>query len=237
MAGWILGYLVEALSGSVHTFRLTEDVSTHHTHLLSAPLWTLSFHFLFMLLSVVVLYLGVRDGIEKGNKIMMPLLFFVLIALMIRGLTLPKAIEGLGFLLKPDWSSLSPSAFIAALGHAFFTLSLGQGTMVTYGSYLDKKENVLKCTFPVVLADTAVSLFATIAVFTIVFSCSMQPDCGPSLIFKTLPLAFSQMIGGYIIACVFFLLVFLAALSSQISAMEPVIAYLIDEMQWSRKLS
>lgn len=234
VAGWILGYLVEAVMGRVHLFQDTAQAVSHYESLMENPIWGLSFHFLFLVLCIGVLYLGVRNGIERGNKIMMPMLFIVLIFLVIKGLMLPNASEGLKFLLSPDWSSLTPTAIMAALGHSFFTLSLGQGTMVTYGSYLGQKENLLKNCFPVALMDTMVSIFAAVAVFTIVFSVGMEPDSGPGLIFHTLPWVFSQVSGGYIIAVMFFLLVVLAALTSEISAMEPSISYLMDEKGWSR---
>ena len=235
VAGWILGYLVEAIAGNIHSFESTEHASQHFTNLMENPLWTVAFHFLFILFSTGVLFLGVREGIEGGSKIMMPLLFIVLIALVIDGLLMPNAYNALSFLFTPDWSVLTPTAIMVAMGQAFFTLSVGQGTLVTYGSYLGKEENVVKNCFPVVLMDTLVSIFAAIAVFTIVFSVGMEPNSGPGLIFYTLPYAFSQITGGYLLAILFFLLVFLAALTSEISAMEPTIAYLVDERGWKRK--
>jgi neurotransmitter:Na+ symporter, NSS family len=234
VAGWILGYLVESLKGNITDFNSKVQSSAHFGTLVDNPYWGISFHFLFLLLCTAVLYLGVRRGIERGNKIMMPLLFMVLIFLVFKGLSLPNAEAGLSFLLKPDWSVLTPTAFMIALGQSFFTLSIGQGTMVTYGSYLSPKENLLKSCLPVIAMDTIVSLLAAVAVFTIVFSAGLEPDSGPGLIFHTLPLVFSQMTGGYPIAILFFLLVTLAALTSEISAMEPTIAYLIDERGWSR---
>lgn len=234
VAGWILGYLVEALLGNVSSFKNITETSQHYTALIQHPFWGVGFHFLFLLLCTMVLYLGVRAGIERGNKIMMPMLFAVLILIVIKGLTMQNSEAALAYLFKPDWSALTPMAFITALGQSFFTLSLGQGTMVTYGSYIGNKDNLLKSCVPVVLMDTLVSLFAAIAVFTIIFSVGLKPDQGPGLIFHTLPLVFSQVTGGYVLAVMFFLLVFLAALTSEISAMEPSIAYLIDERGWKR---
>ncbi len=235
VAGWILGYLFEAVIGNLHHFDSIEQTTKHYADLIQHPLWGVGFHFLFLLLCMLVLFFGVRAGIERGNKIMMPLLIVILILLVIKGLFLGKASEALAFLFKPDWSALTPAAFIIALGQSFFTLSLGQGTMITYGSYLGTKENLLKSCLPVVLLDTLISILAAIAVFTIVFAVGLQPDQGPGLIFHTLPLVFSQLSGGYLLAVMFFLLVFLAALTSEISAMEPAIAYLIDEKNWPRK--
>lgn len=235
VAGWILGYLVEAISGRISGFQSSTEVATHYQSLMENPFWGVTFHFFFLIFCTSILYLGVRRGIEKGNKIMMPILFAVLILLVIKGLTMPNAINGLRFLLTPNWSSLTPASILIALGQSFFTLSLGQGTMVTYGSYLGTKDNLVKSCFPVVVMDTVISLMSAIAVFTIVFSVGMQPDSGPGLIFHTLPWVFSQIPGGYFVAVLFFLLVMLAALTSEISAMEPTIAYLIDERGWQRK--
>lgn len=235
VAGWVLGYLIEAIQGNVSSFTSTEEVAAHHQSLMSNPFWGLSFHFCFLVICTSILYLGVRNGIEKGNKFMMPMLFFVLIFLVINGLMMPKANVGLEFLLKPDWSLITPAAILTALGQSFFTLSLGQGTLVTYGSYLKQDENLVKSSYPVVIMDTLVSLFSAIAVFTIVFSVDLQPDQGPGLIFHTLPWVFSHIPGGHFLAVMFFLLVVLAALTSEISAMEPTIAYLMDEWGWKRK--
>lgn len=234
IAGWILGYLVEAISGRASNFISTEAVVEHYQSLMDSPVWGVSFHFCFLFICIGVLLLGVRGGIERSNKILMPMLFCVLILLAVKGLSMPNASKGLTFLLTPNWSVLTPHALLTALGQAFFTLSLGQGTMVTYGSYLNRNENLLASCVPVVIMDTVVSLLAAVCVFTIVFSVGLEPDSGPGLIFHTLPWVFSQIPWGHAIAVMFFFLVFLAALTSEISAMEPTIAYFIDERGWKR---
>lgn len=235
VAGWILGYLIEAVIGRISNFQSTDQAVLHYAGLTGSPIWSLSFHFLFLLLCTGVLFLGVRQGIERGSKFMMPLLFIVLFFLVIKGMMMPNAEEAMRFLFTPDWSVLTPASIIIAMGQAFFTLSIGQGTLVTYGSYLKGDENLINSSLPVVLMDTLVSILSAIAVFTIVFSVGMEPDSGPGLIFHTLPWAFSQLPGGYALAILFFLLVVIAALTSEISAMEPTIAYLIDERGWKRK--
>lgn len=235
VAGWILGYLIEAIKGNISHFESTHAAANHYESLMINPIWGLSFHFCFLALCISVLFFGVRNGIERGNKIMMPLLFVVLATLVIYGLSTENAMNGLHYLFSPDWNEITPTAILIAMGQSFFTLSIGQGTLVTYGSYLQKQENLIKSSFPIVLMDTFVSLFAAIAVFTIVFSVGMEPNSGPGLIFHTLPYAFSQMTGGYFLAILFFLLVMLAAMTSEISALEPSIAYLIDEHGWKRK--
>jgi neurotransmitter:Na+ symporter, NSS family len=234
VAGWILGYLFEAFMAQLTHLDTAEKVTDHFTHLLANPYWTVGFHFLFISLSISILYFGVRQGIERANKFLMPLLFGVLILLVIKGLSMPHSDIGLTFLLSPDWSVLTPTAVILALGQSFFTLSLGQGTMVTYGSYLGKNDNLVKSCIPIVIMDTLVAIFAAVAIFTIVFSVGLEPDSGEGLLFLTLPMVFSQIPGGYFFACLFFLLVFLAALTSEISALEPSIAYLVEK-GWKRR--
>ncbi|MFT4552506.1 MAG: NSS family neurotransmitter:Na+ symporter [Chlamydiales bacterium] len=235
VAGWILGYVAEAALGNLSYFGDLDASSRHFSGLVGSAWWTLSFHALFMFICVIVLSGGVRKGIEKGTTYLMPILMVVLVGLVIKGLSLPNASEGLRFLLSPNWSLLTPAAIITALGHSFFTLSLGQGTMITYGSYLPEDENIPKSCLPIALLDTLVSLMMAVAVFTIAFSAGMEPDAGPALIFHTLPYVFGQIPGGYLAAIFFFLLVVLAALTSEISAMEPMIAYLSDEKGWARK--
>lgn len=234
VAGWILGYLWEAFKGTLTEFQSNQEAVSHYHALLGDPVWGVGFHALFLFLSVAILYSGVKDGIERCNKFFMPLLFFILLTLVVKGILLPNSFESLTFLLKPDWSSITPAAFLVALGQSFFTLSIGQGTLVTYGSYLSKKENIITSSFPVVVMDTLVSIFSALAVFTIVFSIGLKPDQGPSLLFQTLPLVFSQIPGGYLLSVLFFLLVVIAALTSEISALEPLIAYLCDERRWKR---
>jgi len=234
IAGWMLGYLIEAILGHLN-FSNASLALKHFDMLSSSAFWSVGFHFLFMALSILILFFGVRKGIEQKSKIMMPLLIVVVIILVIKGITLPSASKGLKFLLSPRWDLVTPAGILIALGQAFFTLSLGQGTMVTYGSYLSKKEDIPKTCFPVVLLNTIIAILVGIAIFTIVFSQDLEPGAGPSLIFETLPIVFAKMKLGYLISIFFFLLVTLAALTSEISALEPFISYLIDEKGWKRK--
>lgn len=235
IAGWILGYLVEALRGNLIHFNHQQDTISHHQVLTESPLWGLTFHALFLFSSVAILYAGIKQGIERWNKLFMPLLFLILFVLIGKGLSMTGSEQGLHFLFTPDFSKITGEAFMVALGQSFFTLSVGQGTLVTYGSYLSKSEKILSSSVLVVLMDTFVSLLSAIAIFTIVFSVGMAPDSGPALIFHTLPLVFSQISGGYVISVLFFLLVFLAALTSEISALEPAVAYFVENKGFSRK--
>lgn len=235
IAGWVLGYLVSAVFGKLNHFSSGTGVETIFVQLVSNPLWGIGFHFFFMAICFGFLFLGVRKGLERGSQIMVPFLILILLVLVILGLSMPGAKEGLSFYFKPNWKLITPGAFLMALGHSFFTLSLGQGTMVTYGSYLSSKANIPKSCFPIALMDTLVALLAGMAIFPIVFSTGLSPSEGPGLIFYSLPLAFSKLSGGYILGILFFLLLVLAAITSEISALEPLISYLIDEKKWKRQ--
>jgi len=234
IAGWTLGYFLQAIFGGLTHFDSTQAAIAHFKTFSTSPLWGIGSLAGFLFISLLVLYTGVQNGIEAGNKIMMPLLLFVLLFLAIKGLLMPGGEKGLAFVFKPDWSEITPTAILLALGQAFFSLSLGQGTMVTYGSYLGKKENVPGTCVPITLFGICVSLLAGIAIFTIVFSAGLPPSSGESLMFQTLPIIFSQIPGGYFLCLLFFLLLVLAALTSQISAMEPLIAYFMDTWKWKR---
>lgn len=233
IAGVIFGYFFEALRGNLHEISTANLASIHYEKMVADPFWVVGFHFLFLFVCAGILFFGVRQGIERASKFLMPLLFAVLFALAVRGLLLPGAMKGIQFLLTPEWGKITPGVILAALGQSFFTLSLGQGTMITYGSYLKKEDSVLGASFPVVAMDTIVSLIAAVAVMTVVFSAGIAPSQGPGLLFETLPIVFSQTSGGYFLAVGFFLLVSIAAVTSEISAMEPTIAFL-EEKGWSR---
>jgi NSS family neurotransmitter:Na+ symporter len=235
IAGIGFGYLIEAISGNLSNVTSASQASATFQALSANPVWCVGFHFFFLLLALFILFSGVRKGIEVGSKIMMPLLIFVLILLVIKGLSLPSASKGLTFLFSPDFSSVTPGVFLMALGQAFFTLSLGQGTMITYGSYLPKKANVLKTLSIVVLLNTIIAILMGVAIFTVVFDTGIAPTAGPALLFETLPLVFSQITGGYWFSILFFLLVTIAALTSEISALEPMISYFIDKKNMKRK--
>ncbi|MBN2479544.1 MAG: sodium-dependent transporter [Parachlamydiales bacterium] len=234
IAGWMLGYLIEAIFNNLH-FTSSIDALNHFHNLSSNPFWSVGFHFIFMMLSILILFFGVRKGIEAKSKIMMPLLFLVLLILVIKGISMPNSFKGIKFLFSFNFKQITPAGILIALGQAFFTLSLGQGTMITYGSYLSRKEDIVRSCFPVVLLNTIIAILMGVAIFTIVFSNNLQPQAGPALIFETLPIVFSNMKFGTFVGILFFTLASLAALTSEISALEPIISYLIDEKGFSRK--
>lgn len=234
IAGWTLGYLIEACFGHLIHFTSGAQTADYFEMLTRGAKWSLLCQAGFLALSLFILYVGVQKGIEKWNEILMPLLFAILLFLVLRGLTLSGAREALHFLFSPDWSAVNAKLILLALGQAFFGFSLGQGTMITYGSYLSKKDNIPGSAFPIAISVLIISLLAGVAIFTVVFSSNVAPGSGPNLMFQSLPLVFSQITGGYLLSILFFLLIFVAALTSQISAMEPLIAYLMDRSHLSR---
>lgn len=179
---------------------------------------------------------GIQNGIEKWSKILMPALVIILVGLTFYGLFFTDGgTKALSFLFKPDFSKLSSEAVLSALGHAFFTLSLGMGAMITYGSYLGKKTDLPKAAITVVFMDTIIALLAGIAIFALVFQYGVKAEVGPGLIFQTLPALFKET--GQIVSIPFFILLTFAALTSGISLLEVVVSYFIDEKGWSRTRS
>ncbi|MBU0529958.1 sodium-dependent transporter [bacterium] len=237
IAGWSTGYMVEALLGNFGQLATAAQANTHFNSLVGDPTWMIGFYTIFFVFTMAVVFLGVKDGIEKGSKIMMPILFIILIILMIKGISLKGSGEGLAFLLKPDWSKISGQSVLIALGHAFFTLSLGMGALMTYGSYLNKKTNIPNAAVQIVFLDTLVALMAGVAIFTAVFATGQNPAMGPGLIFNTLTVVFGSMTGGYFFGLLFFVLLTVAALTSSISLLEVAVAYFVDERGWSRQKS
>lgn len=235
IAGWSLGYIVEAAKGVFYDFKNPEDAGKYFNSLIGNVEWIIGYFALFMAITMTFVLGGVQKGIEKGSKIMMPILFVLLIVLVIRGVTLDGADKGISFLVHPDWSAVTPSTILLALGQAFFTLSLGMGAMLTYGSYMSEKDNITTSSIEIVVLDTAIALFAGFAIFTAVFAYGQDPGAGAGLIFQTLPVVFSKMPGGYIFSIAFFVLLTIAALTSAISLLEVITAYFVDEKGWSRK--
>ena len=189
-----------------------------------------------MVMNIVIVAKGVSSGIEKAGKILMPALFVMLILLAFRSITLPNAGAGLAYLFKPDFSVVTGATFLAALGQAFFSLSLGMGCMITYGSYLKKDQKLPNNAFIVTALDTSVALLAGIAIFPALFSFGMEPAAGPGLVFVVVPTVFAKMGGlGVILSVVFFIALTVAALTSSVSLLEVVVAYLMDQKKMARK--
>ncbi|OJV36169.1 MAG: sodium-dependent transporter [Bacteroidales bacterium 36-12] len=233
VAGWTMEYIYQAITNQFvnkDTATLTQVFVDFNTGTWRPILWMIA----FVAISAVIIILGVKDGIEKSTKVMMPLLVVIIIALGIRSITLPGALDGLKFLFHPDFSKITSSVILSAMGQAFFSLSLGMGCMITYGSYISKKNHLSHTVVEVSLMDTTIAVLASIAIFPAVFSLGINPGYGPELVFITLPNVFAQMPGGYIWSILFFILLFVAALTSAISLMEVIVAYLVEEKKFKR---
>lgn len=235
IGGWTIGYVVETLRGNLSHFHTPEEAGVLFGDLVGNISWSLTYHTLFFAATMFIVIRGVQGGIERSSKIMMPVLLSILVILIVRGVTMEGASKGLAFLWIPDWSKITGSAVLIALGHAFFTLSLGMGAMLTYGSYMSKKDSVVSASFQIVFLDTLIAIMAGVAIFTAVFASGLDPAAGPGLIFQTLPAVFASMTGGVFFSFLFFLLLAIAALTSAISLLEVVVAYFVDEKGWDRK--
>lgn len=242
VAGWTLIYFLQSITGNLHT---VNDFSIHFTNILNDPLkqsvWMIVFSFLtsFFILS------GVRKGIEKSAKIFMPILFLLLIILAIRSITLEGAIQGLNFLFKPNMEHVKQTVFLDAMGQAFFSLSIGMGCLITYGSYFNKSINLTKTAVQVSILDTLVAVLSGVIIFPAAFALTSSPDTivdelvtgGPGLLFITIPELLNQMPASMAWSALFFCLLALAALTSTISLMEVVTVYLFEEYKISRRKS
>lgn len=234
VAGWAVNYLWLAIKGTFGGTHV-QQVPQLFSSLLASDLSQLFWQATFMGATIWIVLGGVSNGLERANKLMMPVLFLILIVLTVRGLFSPGGPRALSFLFTPDWRMLDAAAMLEAMGHAFFSLSLGMGAMLTYGSYADERTNIPNVAITVSIMDTCVALLSGIAIFSIVFTYGMAPAAGPGLVFKTLPILFSQMPGGTFVAILFFLLLVFAALTSSISLLEVVVAYYCDEKKWQRR--
>ena len=241
VAGWTLEYIVNSLTNGFEGKGPEDFVATFQAFSqdpFRPILWLLVF--LFMTHFIVVK--GVKDGIEKSSKLLMPILFILIVVLAVCSMLLPNASKGLEFLLKPDFSKVDADVFLGAMGQAFFSLSLGMGCLSTYASYFGKETQLGKTALSVGVIDTLVAILAGLIIFPAAFSVGIQPDAGPSLIFITLPNVFQQAFGGIpilatIFSLMFYVLLALAALTSTISLHEVVTAYLNEQFGWSRSRS
>ena len=233
VGGWALAYVVKSFSGLLAAPEAIGDV---FGGFITNPAQPLIWMLIFLAMNVVIVAKGISGGIEKAGKILMPTLFILFIFIAIRSVSLPGAGAGLEFLFKPDWSVVTGQTFLAALGQAFFSLSLGMGCMITYGSYLNKQENLQSNALIVTLMDTGVALLAGIAIFPALFAFGMEPAAGPGLVFVVVPSIFAEMGGmGVLFSAIFFIALAVAALTSSVSLLEVVVAYLMDQKGMERK--
>ncbi len=233
IAGWALSYVIRTAGGAF--IGVTADgAASIFGALISDPERLLAWHTIFMVMTTVVVTRGVRSGLEQAVRILMPALFVLLLILVGYALNSGKFAEGLAFLFTPDFEAITAGGVLTAMGHAFFTLSLGMGAIMVYGSYLPEHASITKATFTIALLDTLVALLAGMAIFPIVFANGMEPGAGPGLIFKTLPIAFGHMPGGTFFGTLFFVLLVFAAWTSAISLIEPAVAWLVENRGMNR---
>ncbi|QEY25951.1 sodium-dependent transporter [Neisseria zalophi] len=233
IGGWSMNYIVKAGSG-LFSGMTGEQTGAVFTSMLANPTGLLIWHTIFMAVTIFIVAAGVTGGLERGSKIMMPLLAAFLGVLVIYGANTGHFGEALSFLFKPDWGAINADVLLSALGHAFFTLSLGMGIMLAYGSYLGKEVNLLRSAAIVVILDTAIAVLAGLAIFPIVFANGLDTEAGPGLVFVTLPIAFGNMSGGTVLGLIFFLLLSFAALTSSISLLESSVEFLEERTRMNR---
>lgn len=234
VAGWVYSYIFKSLNGSLVSTN-PSVTSKVFGDFVSNPMASLIWQWVALLVVGIIITAGVSKGIERITKTLMPVLFILLIVCAGRALTLPGAKEGLTFLFNPNFSKITGGVILAAMGLSFFKLSLGMGTMITYGSYMGEGENIPKTAIKVMLADTLVSILAGLAIFPAVFSFGFKPDSGPNLLFITIPTVFASMPFGKVFMVMFFILVSIAATTAMISLLEVPVAYLIEELKWPRR--
>lgn len=236
IGGWVLAYIVEAARGSFTQISATQSTANFDV-LLASPLRLLGWHTVFMFMTMGVVAHGVNSGLEKANNILIPSLFVILLVLLGYSLSVGDMPTAFEFMFKPDFSKITPVAVLSALGHAFFSLSLGMGAVMVYGSYLQRNVSIARTTIYIALADTMLGLLVGLAIYSLVFANHLAPNAGPGLIFQTLPIAFGHMPAGNIIGMLFFILVAFAAWTSSISLVEPAIAWIVENTKIKRHIA
>lgn len=235
ISGWVVGYLWETAIGTFNTVQSSAQVGRFFAQYVANAPRVMFLHFTIVAATALIVIRGVKDGIETLSKWLMPVLFILLILLALRAVTLPGAGAGLEFYLKPDFSKFSAKMLLSAMGQALFSLSIGMGTMLTYGSYLSKKENLPAAAAWITFFEILVSLVAGLAILPAVSAMGQSFTEGPRLIFVVLPSIFALMPGGYLFGIGFFVLVIIAVLTSTVSILEVPVAFLVDERQWTRR--
>ena len=233
IAGWALAYVFRVGSG-VFTGLTADGVQSIFNNLVGEPERLLAWHTIFMVMTMMVVARGVSGGLEKAVRLLMPALFVLLFVLVGYAWNSGSFDQGVSFLFEPDFSKITANGVLIAMGHAFFTLSLGMGAIMVYGSYLPDNASIAKTSIAVSLMDTTVALLAGLAIFPIVFANGLETAAGPGLIFQTLPIAFGHMEGGAFFGMLFFILLVFAAWTSAISLIEPAVAWLVENKDMTR---
>lgn len=234
VGGWTMEYLYKSVTNQF-AGKSADEIGGLLDSFFGSSFRPVFWQLMFMGITVLIVMAGVEKGIEKYTKILMPLLLVILILIVVRSVTLPNAGEGLNFLFKPDFSKINAEVIFSAMGQAFFSLSIGMGTLITYGSYINKKDNLGNSAVIVSFSDTFIAILAGVAIFPAVFAFNIEPQDGPGLVFKALPNIFQQMAGGYFFSILFFLLLTVAALTSSISVLEVVVAFIVEQLNIRRK--
>jgi neurotransmitter:Na+ symporter, NSS family len=236
VAGWTLSYLGRALTGAFAHAMTAEESGALFQSVISSPVEAVAMSGGFLLLTALVVRGGVSGGIERASKVLMPAFFVMLVILAVRAVTLPGAGAGIRFLLEPDFSAITGTSVMSAMGQALFSMSLGMGGMITYGSYLQKRERLGAAGTSVAFFDTGVALMAGLMVFPTLFALGVEPGKGgPGLVFVVMPSIFDQLPAGQAFGVAFFGLLVVAAWTSTISLLEVVVAYLVGERGWKRE--
>ena len=234
IAGWAMAYILK-VNSALFEHITAEAANRFFNDFKSTPEYLCIWHSLFMLATMIIVSHGISSGLERTTRYMMPALLIMLILLDLYAMNSGGFGQGFTFLFNPDFGKLSGEGVLAAMGQAFFSLGLGMGSIMVYGSYLPNHVSVTRSSAIVAGADTAVALMAGLAIFPIVFANGLEPTMGPGLIFQTLPIAFGQMPAGWLFGMLFFILVFFAAITSSIALIEPAVAYLSENRRMSRQ--
>ncbi len=234
--GWIFNYIFTSFTSLPSS---VEEAEKTFTTMLHTGIWTqLFFHTVAFIWITYILTKGIKSGIEKMNMILMPTLMIILFGMFIYATTLESFSQAVKFMFTPDWSKIDSNAFVIAVGHAFFTLSLGMGAIMTYSASMEKKSNLVKNAFWVIFLDTTIAIVAGLMLFTFLYQYGAGPAKGPGLVFISLPSAFYEMgIIGNFFAIIFFIALAFAGLTSSVSLVEPMVKYFVDRFRWSRKKS
>ena len=234
VGGWTLSYALMSIN-RFFAGKTPEQIEGAFVALYQATDINIFWHFVFMVTTVGIVFGGIQKGIEAWSRVLMPALLVMLLVLLVDACFQPGFGEAVAFVFSPRADRLNPAGVLEALGQSFFTLSLGMGAMLTYGSYLEKDHDIVGSSIVIAVLDTLVALTACLVLFPIIFSFNMPRAAGPGLVFQSMPIAFSQMVGGTVLSLIFFLLLFFAALSSAISLLEVVVSTIIDQLRWSRE--
>ena len=227
IAGWTLHYFKLSIFGELSNLD-NETAQSVFGQLTASASTQLIYHSGFMIITIAIIAKGIKNGLERAVKLMMPGLLLILIILLLYSIFQGDFMAGVNFLLVPDFSKVTSQSILAAMGQAFFTLSLGMGCIVMYGAYLPKNESIVGTTTAIIFCDTMIALLAGMVIFPIVFQFGLKPTDGPGLIFLTLPLAFNEITGGYLFSGLFFILLGFAAITSALSLLEPSVAWMIE---------